>query len=62
MYTALIKTAVSITWEGVSVLLARGTILIVNAGSALETAIGTGNITNVSSLGPYVGGLLATSN
>jgi hypothetical protein len=62
MYTALIKVAVSVVWEGVTTLFARGTILRVVAGSALETAIGTANITNVTTQGEWVQGVLATSN
>lgn len=62
MYTALIKIAVSIVWQGTTVLLMRGQILQLVAGGSLETAIGTGNITNVTAQGGNIQGMLGTSN
>jgi hypothetical protein len=41
----MVNTDITITWDGVSQRIQRGTIIDVPAGSALQTAIGAGNLT-----------------
>lgn len=44
----MVNTTVTFTWDGVPARLFKGSIIDVPAGSALETAIGVGNLTTLS--------------
>ena len=46
MYTALITASVSLIWGGCPVSWQPGDLVILAPGSALESAIGLGNIVN----------------
>jgi hypothetical protein len=39
VYPAMVNTKATITWNGVSTVLERGTVMLLNPGSALETTI-----------------------
>lgn len=64
----LLNTDVTFTWDGVSQRLQRGTLIDVPAGSALLTAIGSGNLTSLTtqqqccdggvSVGPFMENLV----
>lgn len=41
----IVNTDITVTWDGVSQRIPRGTIIDVPAGSALLTALGSGNLT-----------------
>jgi hypothetical protein len=41
----LVKTDITVTWDGVSQRIPRGTVIDVPAGSALLTALGSTNLT-----------------
>lgn len=41
----VVNTDITVTWDGVSQRIARGTVIDVPAGSALLTALGSGNLT-----------------
>lgn len=44
MYTAVVLSDVTITWDHSAVVIPAGTVLSLMAGGALEAAIGTGNL------------------
>lgn len=48
MYSALIIAAVTFVWGLNTITLPVGTVVVLASGSALETAIGTSNILNVT--------------
>ncbi len=41
----IVNTDITVTWDGVSQRIPRGTVIDVPAGSALLTALGAGNLT-----------------
>ena len=48
MYTALVLNDVVITWDHTQTVIPAGTVLTLLSGGALETAIGTGNLQDIS--------------
>lgn len=44
----LVTTDITVTWDGVSQRIPRGTVIDVPAGSALLTALGSGNLVSLT--------------
>lgn len=50
VYSAMVTSDVTITQDNSQAVIPAGTIVLLTSGGALETAIGLGNLTNVSGL------------
>jgi hypothetical protein len=60
----IVNTDITVTWDGVSQRIARGTVIDVPASGALITALGAGNLTSLTvqqqssdggvSIGPFM--------